>query len=104
MIDFRIRNILVAEKQLYYPFTLYKNLKFLSGSLEINYYKKWIKLMYLKFNEVIKICSFFNFNYGTTSLNDAYLDYQEYELYETIDCLENATNLENCQFHKTKYI
>lgn len=93
-------NILEAFR----PFEIYKK-KFIEGLVEIYDKKNWLSISYLQYKDVLKICSFFYFNYGTINpqknINNNYF---AVKLIETIHCHSNASNIENCIFIKTKSV
>lgn len=106
------------------------NVHSISGELQVFYKNFWVSLRFLQFKDVIKICSFFNFNYGTITIKpiahgdynphpqyfDEYdsntLKYEGYHhegnenfepsLIETIDCPLNATHPLQCKFTYSK--
>lgn len=64
--------------------------------------ENWIFPKYLQNKDVIKICSFFNYNYGTISLENIEDKNSVKRWIETIDCPKNASSLQFCKFIDSK--
>lgn len=73
-----------------------------NGIFEIFIKSEWIRFDYLQNRVVLKICSFFNFTYGTTTLEGEFHNYMKIKLITTIDCLSNVTNFRDCKIKDPK--
>ena len=73
------------------------------GQPQILYKRKWFLLSYLQYKDVLKICSFMNYNFGTVKLKQTEGFHGFSSILETIDCSENATSIHDCQLKYKKY-
>lgn len=64
---------------------------------------KWFQFSYLQNKDVLKICSFINYKFGTVKLIMPLKIHKHFPILETIDCPENATSLFDCQIKQKKY-
>lgn len=60
--------------------------------------QKWRNVIFLTVKNVFKICSFFNFNYGTTYINTISPETKKIPFIEHFDCPKNSTSLKTCKF------
>lgn len=79
----------------------------ISGLLLVSADRAWNLVEYVQYKDVLKICSFFYFNYGTISLdineNEASIAEQAFKSIETIDCPSNASHPRDCRIEEAKY-
>lgn len=73
----------------------------ISGTIVIYSRNTLYSLNYLQFKDVLKICSFFNYNYGTVvGFNDyenLFYENKMFKRLETVECFENATEFNECK-------
>lgn len=90
------------SKETIYPLkSINKN--YIDGYFQVLKDGVWMRPFYLKNKDVLKICSYFYFNYGTTYLTNEFNDNIKTKLIETIDCWKNATNFQNCKIRKIQH-
>lgn len=75
----------------------YKNQR-ISGYFQIYRKNSWIRFMSLEYKEVLKICSFFKFTYGTLIFTGEKSWLYSMKLYKNLHCPSNATNFQSCRF------
>lgn len=88
---------IVSLEDTYLPFANYYS-DSIHGYLQVFQKKTWSSIKYLLYKDVLKVCSFFFFNYGTMTVTDK-LNYgfTEELTIDTINCPTNATNSYHCQ-------
>lgn len=72
----------------------------ISGFLEIYLKNELFRVLYLRYKDVLKICSFFNYNYGTIIVDDENENELNRKSIESVNCPLNATNLHMCKLKK----
>lgn len=80
------------------------NTNIITGIFQIFKGSDWRMFSYLQNKDILKICSFFNFTFGTTTLEEVSSSDVITKLMETIDCPLNATNVKNCLMKNSKRV
>lgn len=96
---------LLNKKTVYLPFSIYERISISGDVILYSKYKRF-SLTYLQYKDIIKICSFFYYNYGTVikylkkySINIK----KNFSYLETVECYENATDIDQCKFIYSRY-